>query len=43
MKRFWAENKWYLLAIGTTLLVALLYLWFNDGPKNLLPEVYSVM
>ena len=43
MKAFWTENKWYILSVVATLLVALAYLWFSGGTSNLLPEVYSVM
>ena len=42
MKTFWTENKWYILSVLTTLIIAVAYLWFSD-PNNLLPEVYSVM
>lgn len=42
MKAFWTENKWYILSILATLILAVAYLWFSDS-ENLLPEVYSVM
>ena len=43
MKTFWTENKWYILSVVATLLLALVYLWFSGNSSNLLPEVYSVM
>lgn len=43
MKTFWTENKWYILAVLGSLVLAIFYVWFSTGPENLLPEVYSVM
>ena len=43
MKIFWKENKWYILSVVATLLLAMMYLWLSDNTNNLLPEVYSVM
>ena len=43
MKTFWTENKWYIISVIATIIVAGAYLWFADDDGNLLPEVYSVM